>query len=148
MAEQRQHQGPPGGKDVSELLKTMSPSLHPDTFFWVSFEDKSLSFGHVARILGEAKVQMLFQEAEGWTAILPRDTQLPESTTSSFLSRMITLNVYSSLEAVGFMKVITERLAEKGLSVNPVSAYFHDHLFVPVDVVDIAMEALREMARG
>ena len=59
---------------------------------------------------------------------------------------MITLNVHSSLEAVGFLAAITARLAAAGMGVNPVSAYFHDHLFVPADRVDEAMAILEGLA--
>lgn len=59
---------------------------------------------------------------------------------------MITCEVHSSLEAVGFLAVVAGRLAELGMGVNPVSGYFHDHLFVPegreVEAVG-ALEGLR-----
>ena len=60
---------------------------------------------------------------------------------------MITLNVHSALDAVGFLARVTTRLASLGMGVNPVAGYFHDHLFVPVDRAEEAMTALHEMAR-
>jgi hypothetical protein len=60
---------------------------------------------------------------------------------------MVTLNVHSALEAVGFLARITARLAGLGMGVNPVSAFFHDHLFVPEARAAEALEALRAMAR-
>ena len=59
---------------------------------------------------------------------------------------MITLNVHSSLDAVGFLAAITTRLATAGMGVNPVSGYFHDHLFVPADRADEAMAILEALA--
>jgi hypothetical protein len=53
--------------------------------------------------------------------------------------------VHSSLEAVGFLATITERLAAADISVNAISAYFHDHLFVPFDKADQAMDILRQI---
>jgi hypothetical protein len=55
---------------------------------------------------------------------------------------MMTLTVHSSLEAVGFLAAITARLAEAGISVNAISAFCHDHLFVPEDRADEALARL------
>lgn len=65
---------------------------------------------------------------------------------AEFPCRMITLNVHSSLDAVGFLAIITRRLADKGMGCNPVSGFHHDHLFVPEDRVDEAAQVLREIA--
>jgi uncharacterized protein len=40
---------------------------------------------------------------------------------------MITPNVHSSLEAVGFIFArVASKLAERGIGANPVSGFFHD----------------------
>lgn len=64
---------------------------------------------------------------------------------------MITCDVHSSLSAVGFLAAITGRLKDVGVAVNPVSGFFHDHLFVEEGREGEAMGALRrlvEEARG
>ncbi|MEY9903549.1 hypothetical protein ABIA44_007723 [Bradyrhizobium sp. USDA 329] len=66
----------------------------------------------------------------------------------NFPSRLITLTVHSALDAVGLLAAITARLAEAGISVNAVSAFHHDHLFVPADRADEAMAVLREMSKA
>ena len=63
-----------------------------------------------------------------------------------FVSRLITLTVHSSLDAVGFLAAITARLAEACISVNAVSAFHHDHLFVPVHRADEALGLLQRMS--
>jgi hypothetical protein len=52
----------------------------------------------------------------------------------------------SSLEAVGFLAAITTMLASAGMGVNPVSAFFHDHLFLSIDHIDKAKSLLEELA--
>jgi hypothetical protein len=59
---------------------------------------------------------------------------------------MITLNVHSSLEAVGFMAAVSAKLTEHGIGVNPVSGYHHDHCFVPLGKEQQAMKVLEELA--
>ena len=89
---------------------------------------------------------MIFSEREGDTLILLQDEARAAELPSAFRSRMITLNVHSSLEAVGFLAAITARLAAAGMGVNPVSGYFHDHLFVPADRAEKAMAILQALA--
>nr|WP_255536405.1 ACT domain-containing protein [Pacificimonas pallii] len=61
---------------------------------------------------------------------------------------MITLNVHSSLAAVGFLARITTALAKAGIGVNPVSGFHHDHLFVPDGRERDAMAVLAQVSAG
>jgi len=56
------------------------------------------------------------------------------------------LEVHSSLEAVGFIARIATELAKHDMGVNPVSGFFHDHLFVPDGREQDALQILEEMA--
>jgi hypothetical protein len=60
---------------------------------------------------------------------------------------MITLMVSSALDAVGFMAAVTAVLSKAGISVNPVSALYHDHLFVPAARAADAINLLVGIAR-
>ena len=91
--------------------------------------------------------QMAFQEAEGLTIVTSETAATAHGLQYSFPSRMITLNVHSSLEAVGFIARVASKLAEKGIGVNPMSGWFHDHLFVPVGKEGEAIAALEDLAR-
>ena len=73
----------------------------------------------------------IFRERERTAFIVRREEAEAAGLPYQFASRLITLTVHSSLEAVGFLAAITGRLAEAGISVNAVSAFYHDHLFVP-----------------
>ena len=58
---------------------------------------------------------------------------------------MITLNIHSALDAVGFIAKIASRLAELDMGVNPVAGFYHDHLFIPVKRAE---DAMMELSRG
>lgn len=58
---------------------------------------------------------------------------------------MLTLNVQSSLDAVGFMAAVAGKLKEKGVSCNAVSALYHDYIFVPLGMEEVAVKALEEL---
>lgn len=85
-----------------------------------------------------------FQENEGTTVILLKEDADAHRLNYPSIFCMITLSVHSSLEAVGFLAAITHKLAAHNISVNPISAYYHDHLFVPVSSADDTMTLLRE----
>ena len=89
---------------------------------------------------------MRFGEAEGATLILTSVEAQREGLDGVFPCRQITLTVHSSLAAVGFMAKITTALAAAGIGVNPVSGYFHDHLFVPLDRAEESIRILKELA--
>jgi hypothetical protein len=88
----------------------------------------------------------IFHESEGTTLVVTREEAEAAGLAYQFASRLITLTVHSSLESVGFLAAVTAPLAEAGISVNAVSAFYHDHLFVPVDRAEEAMRILRGLA--
>lgn len=55
--------------------------------------------------------------------------------------RRITLDVHSSLEAVG----LTAALADRGISCNVIAGVYRDHLFVPDDRAEEAVEAFHTL---
>ena len=82
------------------------------------------------------------QEAEGLSLVLEESEAARAGIAGSYRCRMISLDIHSSLEAIGFLAVITTALADEGLGANTVSAFHHDHLFVAADEADRAMAVL------
>ncbi|KAK1673146.1 ACT domain-containing protein [Colletotrichum godetiae] len=137
---------PIGETSLQTLLSTLTTVLHPETYVFVTLSPD-------ATLPPLSEIQLLFRESEGVTLITTRETATAHGWDYAFPSKMITLNVHSSLEAVGFMAVIATRLADKGMGVNPVSGYYHDHLFVPVGrekeaVTELERLALENQNRG
>jgi len=128
-----------GETDLSKLLATMRPRIAPAVYVFATVPPG-------APIPGNLNPVMSFRESEGTTLILTEADARSAGLVSIFPSRMITLDVHSSLEAVGFIAAIATRLAAAGIGVNPVAGYFHDHLFVPAERADEAMEILEMMA--
>jgi hypothetical protein len=89
---------------------------------------------------------LTFREQEGTTLVLRREAAERAGLGYQFASRLITLTVHSSLDAVGLLAAITTRLAQAGISVNAVSAFYHDHLFVPEHRAAEALGLLQKMS--
>ncbi|KAM3458981.1 hypothetical protein MY3296_000128 [Beauveria thailandica] len=129
----------PGEKSLDRLLATLTSVLHPETYVFTTLDE-------TASLPRLDQVQLLFRESEGITVIVSKRYAEENEMDYFFPSRMITLNVTSSLEAVGFMAVISTRLATLEMGVNPVSGFYHDHLFVPEDRAAEAVEELNRLA--
>jgi uncharacterized protein len=121
----------PGERNLDILLRSLEPAMHEGEFVFCTRGE----------ILGDPVCA--FREAEGWTLVLPRAQAERLEIPFTYPCRMITLSVHSSLEAVGLLAEVAARLAARGISINVVSGYYHDHLFVPVDRAKEAMALLR-----
>ncbi|MBN1538259.1 MAG: ACT domain-containing protein [Anaerolineales bacterium] len=115
-----------GETNLRILINSMSPALRDEPYIFCSLSQEcfaQLSFEPLCT----------FREQEGMTVIAAQQQAADHGLTFDSLWACITLTVHSSLEAVGFLAAITSRLAQAGISVNTISAYYHDHLFVPWD---------------
>lgn len=129
-----------GERDLVSLQRSMAPTLNPGTFVFCTFPTGNLP--------GALEPVCTFREAEGLSAIVETgQAQRMGLSTTAFESRMITLTVHSSLDAVGFLAMLTVKFASAGIPCNVVSAFHHDHLFVPVERCDQAMELLISLTR-
>jgi hypothetical protein len=133
----------PGEKALTKLLSTLTTILNPSPFVFITLPQTPSGPAVPPPTL---TIQMSFQELEGLTIITPLSSAVSHNLPYTFPCRMITLNVHSSLEAVGFIAEVSKKLTEKGIGVNPVSGFFHDHLFVPTGREDEALEVLSDLA--
>ncbi len=124
-------------RDLNRLLADMQPMLDPETFVFCTVPSGAF-------LPADINPVQIFREREGKTLILPCTEAEAAGLDCQFPCRMITLNVHSALDAVGFLAAVTSLLASAGISVNAVSAYHHDHLFVPAERADEAMRLLGE----
>jgi hypothetical protein len=121
--------------DLNQLMSEMNPVLTESNYAFCSLTKSQRE---------ELKEDPLleFKEKEGITVVITQAGAAKYGFSWEFPSRMITLQVYSSLNAVGFMAAITSRLASRGISVQAVSAFHHDYLFVPENRAEEALEVL------
>ncbi len=129
-----------GEHNLDVLIRSMKPTLDPEVYVFATFSKGNLP-PHVAP-------RMVFQEQEGTTLILALEDATQAGVDFEFPCRMITLNVHSALDAVGFLAKVTTQLASLGMGVNPVSGFFHDHLFIPEDRAEDAVAALLAMTES
>ncbi|QPF94615.1 ACT domain-containing protein [Bradyrhizobium commune] len=130
-----------GERDLDLLLRDMKPEIQPGVFVFCTIAASD-------RIPATLNPRMTFREQEGTTLVILLEEAEAAGLQYAFPSRLISLTVHSALDAVGFLAAITTHLADCGISVNAVSAFHHDHLFVPSDMIEDAMAALRDVSEA
>jgi hypothetical protein len=124
----------PGETDLDKMLASLQVERRPGVF----------TFVEVAVPTSEllAAAHGMVNEAESTTLILPVQAAklagLPVDIELAWLS----LTVQSSLEAVGLTAAFAATLGAHGIPCNVLAGYHHDHILVPVDKAQRAIDAL------
>jgi hypothetical protein len=116
-----------GERELERLLAELNPTLF----------DQRFVFEPASSLTLDGDVFALIREAEGITAIRP---------SADGEWARISLGVHSSLGAVDLTAALSRALAEAGIATNIVAALRHDHLFVPWDLRNDALNLLRRLA--
>jgi hypothetical protein len=126
--------------DLQVLLRSMAPVLNPGIYAFVTLP-KGIT-------LNPAVVVASILEPEGLSVIVERSVAAREGLTTAFECAWITLSVNSALTAVGLTAAVSTALASAGISCNVVAGTNHDHLFVPIDQANRAIEMLKAVAES
>jgi uncharacterized protein len=114
-----------GVTDLALLLSSLAPQLLAGEFVFCTLQNAR--YGDHVQLSPLAS----FEEREGLTLILPRESADESGFTYDTVLRCITLTVHSSLDAVGLTAAVAGALAAAGISANVFAAYYHDHILVP-----------------
>ncbi|MBC8617234.1 ACT domain-containing protein [Parabacteroides faecis] len=128
-----------GIKELQTLLANVDPVLDERSFIFCTFPE--LNNDDICRLnpIG------FFHEKEGLTLIITKQQAVDSHINYESVYSLISLNVHSSLDAVGLTAAFSAKLAEKNISANVVAAYYHDHIFVPEEKATQALMAIHEL---
>jgi len=129
-----------GETKLSTLLQELRPRLSPIEFaFGVVREGEQLP-PHVQPV-------STVREDEGLTVVAPADQLVGTRIDHIPGWAMISLEVHSSLSAIGLMAAVAQALAAESISVNAVAGFHHDHIFVQWDRRGDALQALSRLSQ-
>jgi uncharacterized protein len=126
--------------DLKTLLTHMQPELNSGRYAFVA-----LPAGFT---LDPHQIVASVREPEGLSVIVPEQTARDLGLSVAFVAAWITLTVDSDPAAVGLTAAFSQALGQAGISCNVVAGVHHDHLFVPVEQAQRAMEVLRVLSRS
>ncbi len=136
-------------ENITRLLAETVITLHPDPFTIVSIdmseEDKARTFlvdlaPFSSLTFDVAEVSLVVKENE-WSSL----RNIFEKYQEEGPYRLITFDIVLDLAIVGFMAVVSRRLADEGVSIFALSTYLRDHILVKEGDCVKAMEALRSL---
>lgn len=130
----------PAITDLHTLLSTMQPMLHAGRYAYTVLPT------NIA--LDASLVIASIREPEGLSVIVAEQTAIDHGLPIAFVAAWIMLTVHSDLAAVGLTVAFSKALGDAGISCNVVAGTHHDHVFVPVEQAERAMEALHALQRS
>lgn len=128
-----------GMTNLTEMLTHLTVTSQPGEFVFVVVDSLERA--------AELDPSAIIKEAEGFTAIVHKETADQHDLTYDFVASWLTLDIHSSLEAVGLTAAFSAALTSAGISCNVVAGNYHDHILVPVATTKEAIDVLRRLAR-
>lgn len=128
-----------GETNLEILLASMQPTLNAGAYVFCSLANPDVDWD---------KVLFFFREKEGLTIVCDQKTADDCGFSYASVFAWITLEVHSSLDAVGLTAAFSSALANNGISCNVVAGFYHDHIFVHYQQKDEAILVLKNLANG
>lgn len=124
--------------NLARLLQHITPQLNPGQYVFccVPVDHDCSALQPVARMC----------EPEGLSLVLTREVADAHGLHYDYVAAWITLEVHSSLAAVGLTASFSAALAQAGISCNVVAGFHHDHIFVPSEQAERALSTLRALS--
>ena len=126
-----------GETNLRHLIKNASPFLHEGEFVFCAILEGT--------VIDLQNAVAIFREKEAVTLVVPKAFAVDLKLQYEGIFSWVTLQVHSSLEAVGLTAVFSTALARAGISCNVMAAYYHDHIFVPQQDAERAMHVLQHL---
>ena len=120
-----------GLTNLHEILGALRPSVRQGSFVYVTLPTPP-----------EVEAYARIVEDEGITLVVDQSTADEHGWEYEGVFAWITLQVHTSLTSVGITAAVSTALARVGISCNVLAGYYHDHLLVPAESVDEAIDVL------
>lgn len=129
-----------GLSNLEVLIANMEPVLNDGTYVFANVSNIEA----IPRAITICEVK----EKEGTTIVVSKEDAERLALPIDFVASWITLNIHSSLEAVGLTAAFATALGKNNISCNVIAGYYHDHIFVDQKDKYKAMNVLRDMTKN
>ena len=118
----------------------MEPVLNDGEYVFTTVSETAL------KLIPRADTICEIKEQEGITVVISKENAIQLGLSFEYIASWITLNIHSSLEAVGLTAAFSTELSKYGISCNVIAGYFHDHIFVDQKDAEKAVKVLKSMS--
>ena len=129
-----------GETNLERILNNLSARLRSDVYVFCSIPNGK--YGD----LTAANPIASFQEKEGLSLVMTQQEATQNKLSYEGTFRCITLDIHSSLHAVGLTAVVSQALAEKQISANMIAGCHHDHIFIPTSLAEQALRIIENIS--
>jgi hypothetical protein len=129
-----------GEKKLFKLISGMKPKLNAGEYVFTMVKD----FSKIDRMDTICE----FKEEEGVTIVIDKNKADELNLKYNYVASWITLEVHSSLEAVGLTALFSAELTKFNISCNVIAGYYHDHIFVDEKDGNKAIKVLNDLSNN
>ena len=127
-----------GESNLEAMIANMNAQLNEGEYVFVTVQNADL----IPRDLCICEMK----EQEGTTLVISKETAIAHGLAFDFVAAWLTLQVHSSLSAVGLTAAFATELTKHGISANVIAGFYHDHIFVDSKDGIRALNTLQDMA--
>ena len=128
-----------GETNLTILIKNMQPIANKGQYVFCSVPN--------ATALDFKEIQLFFKEKEGITIIVEKSYADKQGFAYPSVCTWISLLIHSAIEAVGLTAAFSNALAKENIPCNVVAGYYHDHIFVPIEMAVKALKTLKKLSK-
>jgi hypothetical protein len=128
-----------GETDLHVILKNLKLSVHEGEYVFCCLPDL------LTVDIDMKEVKSMIREKEGVSVVVAQSYADALQLRYDFVASWITIDVHSSLSAVGLTAAISKALTHHSISCNVVAGFYHDHLFVSRTDCDRAVSILHSL---